>query len=232
MKLFNLVAALTTLAAVFGYINYRWLRLPATIGVLALTLVGSLATIIFDALVPSAGVRAAAAGLLHGVDFHAALMHGMLCFLLFAGALHVDVADMRANGRVVVALSTVGVLISTVIVGLGLHFVMGAIHQPLSLLVCMVFGALISPTDPVAVLGMLKDLGAPRDVTALMAGESLFNDGVGIVVFVGCAGLAGIGTGTARPCPPILPSSPCSSGGRSEGACCWVPSPDMSPTAH
>ena len=204
MKLFNLVAALTTLAAVFGYINYRWLRLPATIGVLALTLVGSLATIIFDGLVPSAGVRAAAAGLLQGVDFHAALMHGMLCFLLFAGALHVDLADMRANGRVVAALSTVGVAISTILVGLGLYLVMGMIHRPLSLLICMVFGALISPTDPVAVLGLLKDLCAPRDVTALMAGESLFNDGVGIVVFVGCAGLAGIGTGDGAPISPHI----------------------------
>ncbi len=204
MKLFNLAAALTTLAAVFGYINYRWLRLPATIGVLALALAGSVATIVFDALVPSAGMREAAAGLLQGVDFHAALMNGMLCFLLFAGALHVDFAEMRVNGRLVVVLSTVGVLISTILVGLGLYLVLGAIHRPLPLLVCLVFGALISPTDPVAVLGLLKDLHAPRDMTALMAGESLFNDGMGVVVFVACAGLAGVGTGDGAPVAPDI----------------------------
>jgi CPA1 family monovalent cation:H+ antiporter len=195
MKLFNLVAILTTLAAVFGYLNYRWLRLPATIGVLALALVSSLVTILFDEVVPGAGIREAAAGILQGIDFHAALMHGMLCFLLFAGALHLDWGEMRANGVVVGVLSTLGVLISTVVVGVGLHLLLAAIHQPLPLPVCLVFGALISPTDPVAVLGLLKDLRAPRDVTALMAGESLFNDGVGIVLFVGCAGLAGVGTG-------------------------------------
>ena len=195
MKLFNLAATLTTLAAVFGYLNYRWLRLPATIGVLALALVGSLVTILFDELVPAAGIRVAAASVLQGIDFHAALMHGMLCFLLFAGALHLDWGEMRANGVVVAVLSTVGVLISTVIVGLGLHAVLTVIHQSLPLPVCLVFGALISPTDPVAVLGLLKDLHAPRDVTALMAGESLFNDGIAIVLFVGCAGLAGVGLG-------------------------------------
>jgi CPA1 family monovalent cation:H+ antiporter len=202
MKLFNLVAALTVLAATFGYVNYRWLRLPATIGVLALTLIGSMATIGFDLLVPGAGLRGAAAGLLQGVDFHAALMHGMLCFLLFAGALHVDFGDLRANAGIVAVLSTIGVLISTVIVGLGLYGVLAAIHEPLPLLFCLVFGALISPTDPVAVLGMLKELRAPRDMTALMAGESLFNDGVGAVVFVGCAGLAGVGTGDGAPIAP------------------------------
>ncbi len=194
MKLFDLAAALVTLAAVFGYINYRWLRLPATIGVLTLALLASGAALLLDVLVPSAGVREAATSLLHGVDFHAALMHGMLCFLLFAGALHVDFGDMRANGWGVAVLSTAGVLISTVLIGLGLSLVLGMIHQPLPLMVCLVFGALISPTDPVAVLGLLRDLRAPRDMTALMAGESLFNDGVGVVVFVGCAGLAGIGS--------------------------------------
>jgi CPA1 family monovalent cation:H+ antiporter len=202
MKLFDLAAALTTLAAVFGYINYRWLRLPATIGVLALALVGSLLTIFFDALAPGAGVRAAATSLLQGIDFHAALMHGMLCFLLFAGALHVDFADMMASAGVVALLSTAGVVISTIIVGLGLYGVLLVIHEPLPLPFCLLFGALISPTDPVAVLGLLKEVKAPRDMTALMAGESLFNDGVGIVVFSICAGRAGIGLGGAAPLEP------------------------------
>jgi CPA1 family monovalent cation:H+ antiporter len=192
MKLFDLAAALTTLAAVFGYINFRWLRLPSTIGVLALAVVASLLTVAFDAMVPAVGLRAAATGLLQGVDFHATLMNGMLCFLLFAGALHVDFAELRAHGAIVAVLATFGVIISTGVVGFGLHAVLAAVNQPPPLLVCLVFGALISPTDPVAVLGLLKDVRAPRDVTALMAGESLFNDGVGVVVFVSLAGLAGI----------------------------------------
>jgi len=122
-------------------------------------------------------------GFLAGIDFHATLMDGMLSFLLFAGALHVDWAEMRRGRWPILILSTIGVLISTVLVGGGFYLLAGALGHPLPILWCLVFGALISPTDPVAVMGVLKRATVSPTLEATVAGESLFNDGVGVVVF-------------------------------------------------
>lgn len=180
---FEAAAILIVLAAGLGYINHRFLRLPASVGLTFMGALASLAVIGIDYLLPGVRLSDMLADFLKGVDFQATLMNGMLSFLLFAGALHVDWSDMR-NGRwPILALSTLGVLMSTAIVGFGFYYMapLFGLHAPLTW--CFVFGALISPTDPVAVMAVLKAAHVPRTLSATVAGESLFNDGVGVVVF-------------------------------------------------
>jgi len=196
MDLFDIAAILVALTALFGYVNHRLLRLPSSIGILALALASSLFLEGVNALSPGWHLRENVAAFLGRIDFTAALMHGMLCFLLFAGALHVELESLRANRWTVIVLATLGTLISTAIIGLltwGLFLWLGL---DVPLLVCFVLGALISPTDPIAVIAMLKYLHAPRDVEVQIAGESLFNDGVGVVVFFALVSLAGLGGDT------------------------------------
>ena len=193
MTVFDIAAVLITLAAVFGYLNYRVLRLPATTGILIIALLSSLFMLAADWLFPDWHLRAVLNHFLSDIDFNQALMHGMLCFLLFAGALHVRLKDLKSNRWTILALATLGVLFSTAVVG-GLAFgLLKAAGMEVSLLVCLVFGAIISPTDPIAVLGLLKELRAPKDLEATIAGESLFNDGVSVVVFFALTSMAGIG---------------------------------------
>jgi CPA1 family monovalent cation:H+ antiporter len=183
MPLFDIIALLLSLAALFAYINHRYVRLPPTIGVMVIALVVSLALIIAGEIVGE-GVKAPAAELLRHIDFGEALLHGMLSLLLFAGALHIDLSDLRHEVGVVSVLSTIGVLLSTCIVG-GLGWlVFRALGMSVPLLGCLILGALISPTDPIAVLGILKTAGAPRSLETQTAAESLFNDGIGVVVFL------------------------------------------------
>lgn len=180
---FDAAAILIVLAATLGYLNHRFLRLPSTIG---LTIMGALASLIvvgLDRLLPVSTVGEQVVAFLAGIDFHTTLMDGMLSFLLFAGALHVDWADMRRGRWPILVLSTVGVLLSTVLVGLGFYGLLGILGLDLPVLWCMVFGALISPTDPVAVMGVLQRTAVGPTLKATVAGESLFNDGVGVVVF-------------------------------------------------
>jgi CPA1 family monovalent cation:H+ antiporter len=180
---FEAAAILIVLAAGLGYINHRFLRLPASVGLTFMGALASLAVIGIDYLLPGVRLSDMLAEFLKGVDFQATLMNGMLSFLLFAGALHVDWSDMR-NGRwPILALSTLGVLMSTALVGFGFYYLapLFGLHAPLTW--CIVFGALISPTDPVAVMAVLKAAHVPRTLSATVAGESLFNDGVGVVVF-------------------------------------------------
>lgn len=195
MTVFDIAAVLITLAAVFGYLNYRFLRLPATTGILSIALLSSLFMVAADLLIPGWHLGAVLNRFLVDIDFNQALMHGMLCFLLFAGALRVKLKDLKSNRWTVIVLATLGVLLSTAVVG-GLAFgFLKASGMGIPLPVCLVFGALISPTDPIAVLGLLKELRAPKDLEATIAGESLFNDGVGVVVFLALTSLAGIGGG-------------------------------------
>jgi CPA1 family monovalent cation:H+ antiporter len=169
---------------VFAYANHQWLRLPQTVGLMAMALLASLAMLALDRAgwIP---LESTAGPVLQSVDFNAAVMHGMLGALLFAGALNVDAHDLRREGVAVFALALVATILSTLIVGVLLYGVVALTGlAPLSFGYCMLFGALISPTDPVAVLSMLKRVGAPKTVETHIAGESLFNDGVGLVLFV------------------------------------------------
>ena len=184
ISLFTAIGAVITLAAVFGYLNHRFLRLPPTIGVVVIALVASLGTIGIDAVVPSLGIGGAVRTAILGIDFHEVLMKGMLSFLLFAGALHVNLGDLLSRKWAIGSMATVGVVLSTFLVGLAVYGVTQALGLPLALIYCLVFGALIAPTDPVAVLGILKTVKVPASLQAKIAGESLFNDGVGIVVFI------------------------------------------------
>ena len=178
------IATLLCLAAVFGYINHRFLRLPRTIGLVMIAMAASLAALAIDAVVPDWGVGPGLRAALIEIDFTQTLMHGMLGFLLFAGALHVDLGQLTRRGWSIATMATVGLLISTALVGFGIWLAFDLFGIGLPLIYCLLFGALISPTDPVAVLGILKTAKVPASLEAKIAGESLFNDGVGVVVFV------------------------------------------------
>lgn len=180
---FDAAAILIALAAVLGYLNHRFLGLPSSIGLTIMGAVASLLVISIDRLLPSSTLAEQLSAFVSGIDFHATLMEGMLSFLLFAGALHVDWTELRRGRWPILILSTVGVLLSTAIVGGGFHFLTRAVGVEVPLIWCFVFGALISPTDPVAVMGVLKRAAVPPTLQATVAGESLFNDGVGVVVF-------------------------------------------------
>jgi len=193
MTPFELLAALTTVTAAFAYVNYRWLRLPTTIGLMTIALVGSLLLLGLG----RSGVLdlAPLVTFVNAVDFDATLLNGILGALLFAGALHVDLAQLRAQQLLIGLLSTLGVATSTLLVGGGVFLITDAINAPLPLIWCLVFGALISPTDPIAVGAILRTLGVPKDLEATITGESLFNDGVGVVIFIVLLGIA-VGGGT------------------------------------
>jgi CPA1 family monovalent cation:H+ antiporter len=189
---FDAAAILIVLAAILGYFNHRVLRLPSSVGLTLMGAVASLLVILIDYLGDSS-LAPRLNAFLNGIDFHDTLMEGMLSFLLFAGALHVDWAEMRRGRWPILVLSTVGVLLSTAIVGFGFQFLLGLFGIDLPLLWCLVFGALISPTDPVAVMAVLKRASVPPTLQATVAGESLFNDGVGVVVFAILLGAASRG---------------------------------------
>ncbi len=177
-------AVLLTLAAVFGYINHRLLNLPRTIGLVVVALFTSLGVLALDALVPSIGLGGLFRKAMIDIDFSDTLMHGMLSFLLFAGALHVDLGRLAERKWVIGVMATLGVVASTFIVGGAMWWVFRELGLPMPMIYCLIFGALISPTDPVAVLGILKTANAPAGLEAKIVGESLFNDGVGVVVFI------------------------------------------------
>jgi CPA1 family monovalent cation:H+ antiporter len=183
LSVFDAAAILIVLAATLGYLNHRLLRLPPTIGLTIMGALASLMVIGIDRLLPNSQVGEQTVAFLDGIDFHTTLMDGMLSFLLFAGALHVDWVEMRRGRWPILVLSTVGVVLSTAIVGTGFYLLSAAFGLGLPILWCMVFGALISPTDPVAVMGVLQRTTVSPTLKATVAGESLFNDGVGVVVF-------------------------------------------------
>lgn len=189
MDLFELSALLITITALFSYINAKWIKLPTAIGVMLIALLFSLTIALIEwlGIYPS---RALAEKILSGIDFNFTLLHGMLSFLLFAGALHVNLKDLGEQRWVILTLSTFGVLLSTLIIGYGSFIVFNALGFNIDLIYCMLFGALISPTDPIAVLSILKSTGAPKALETKITGESLFNDGVGVVIFIVLLGIA------------------------------------------
>lgn len=194
MRTFDLIAVLTVLAALFSYVNVRWLRLPSTIGLMALTLVFSLGVVAVGRVFPAVGDEART--FVGQFDFGEALLHCMLGFLLFAGALHVDIGELAYYKWPIALLATLGVLISTVIVAVLMWGAVGFCGIHLRPIDCLLFGALISPTDPISVLALLKKLGAPTSLEIQIAGESLFNDGIGVAVFTGILEVA---TGEVAP---------------------------------
>jgi monovalent cation:H+ antiporter, CPA1 family len=190
MTIFQIAALLLSITALFSYVNFRFFKLPTTIGVMLIALLASVALVAAGHLGFGAELHEQARHVLKRIDFDATLMQGMLSFMLFAGALHLDLNELAEQKLVVAVLATAGVLISTFVVGSLIYVALGVLGFALSYPVCLVFGALISPTDPIAVLAILKTARVPKSVEIRIAGESLFNDGVGVVVFLVLAELA------------------------------------------
>ena len=186
MNILDTAAVLLTLAAVFGYINHRCFKLPTSIGILLIGLVLSILLLLFG----GDTMRESADEFVTRIDFNETVMNVMLSFLLFAGALHVNLGDLRDQKWVVAILASAGLVVSTFLVGMASYFVFSWTGLDVPFLWCLVFGALISPTDPVAVLGILKKVGVPKSLETKITGESLFNDGVGVVVYLVLVGLA------------------------------------------
>jgi len=188
MSLFDIIAILISLSAIFSWFNYRFLKLPTAIGLMLIALLMSLTLHLplpfFD------GLKLEAAKMLASIDFDETLLHGMLSFLLFAGALHVNLNDLAKQRWVIGILATFGVVGATFLIGGGAYYLFGMLQLNVPLIYCLLFGALISPTDPIAVLGILKSAGAPKTLETKITGESLFNDGVAVVVFLVLADIA------------------------------------------
>jgi CPA1 family monovalent cation:H+ antiporter len=190
MTLLQIASLMIALAGAFGAINYLFLKLPSAIGILVVALIASVVVIGLDAIWPQMNVEETIRATVLSVDFSGALLEGMLGLLLFAGAMHVKISDLRTQWRVVFLMATMGVGLSTVIVGYGFSWLTG-----MPILIALTFGALISPTDPVAVLSVLRQANLRKSLETKIAGESLFNDGVGYVVFLVLSGLAFAATG-------------------------------------
>ncbi|MDR3370770.1 sodium:proton antiporter [Rhodoferax sp.] len=179
----EVVATCLVITALLAYVNHRFIGLPTAIGVMVAALLMSLGLVGLDWAGIDYGLRDYEESLLRSIDFSDVLMQGMLSLLLFAGALHVDLSELKAYRWQVGALAVVSTVLSTLAVGFGSWLVLPWVGLDLPLIYCLLFGALISPTDPIAVMGILKTAGAPKELELVIAGESLFNDGVGVVLF-------------------------------------------------
>ncbi len=182
MTTLQLVSILVAIAAVFGWMSSRWLKLPLTIGTMLLTVVASLCLGGISAYAP--GLHRAAVEVVQQINFETLILHGMLSLLLFAGAFLLDFKFLVHEKLVITLLSVIGTLLSTLAVALLMHLGLPLLGLHVDWLSCLFFGALISPTDPIAVLEMLRRVGAPQHLQAQLAGESLFNDGIGAVIFL------------------------------------------------
>ena len=183
MSIFSIGAILVGLSALFGFFNHRFLHLPHTIGLVVIALLASLSIIGLNLIVPSAQIGQRVTDVLRQIDFNETLMHGMLSFLMFAGALHADFSAIKTSRLTIGVMSVFGTLISTFVIGASMWFLLGFFEFKFPFVWALVFGALISPTDPVAVLSLFKTVEVPDTLQAKMTGESLFNDGVGVVLF-------------------------------------------------
>ena len=188
MDTFQIIALLTVLAAAFGYINHRFLKLPSTIGLMAISLVMSLLIFVVDYAVP--GVLDGAKTLIGSIDLSEVILDVMLSFLLFAGALHTDYQNLRRYLGPIISLASIGVIVSAILVAGATHVILGLFDIEIPFMYLLLFGVLISPTDPIAVLGILKEARVPKKLEIKIAGESLFNDGVAVVVFIVLLSLA------------------------------------------
>lgn len=188
MELYYSFTILIVIATLFSFLNNRYLKLPATIGVMVIAMVTSLGIVLIGDYFHKFPLSQLST-IISSIDFSEVLMGGMLNFLLFAGAIHINLQDLKEQKLPIVVFSSLSVILSTLVVGFGLYYVLGAflpffdIHIEMPLVYCLLFGALISPTDPIAVLAILKEAKVSKAVETKVAGESLFNDGVAVVVF-------------------------------------------------
>ncbi|MEP2237669.1 MAG: sodium:proton antiporter [Maribacter sp.] len=182
MDVFTIISVLVFLSAIFGYINARFLKLPNSIGLMLITILFTLAVFLIgyidDTLINAERY------IITQIDFKSVLLDIMLSFLLFAGALHTNFEQLKVQRWPILVFSTLGVLVSTFLVGTSMYYLLQLLGMEISFIYCLLFGSLISPTDPIAVLGILKKAGAPKALETKIVGESLFNDGVGVVVFL------------------------------------------------
>lgn len=192
MDIFNIITILIVLSAFFGYINIRFLKLPHTIGVMVIAIAFTIGIYVTSFVNDS--LYGYLSNLIGTIDFETVLLDIMLSFLLFAGALHTNFDQLKVQRYPILIFATAGVLVSTFLVGGMMYFVLNLIGYPVAFLYCLLFGALISPTDPIAVLGILKKANVPKKLETKIVGESLFNDGVGVVVFLTIYQIAKAGT--------------------------------------
>lgn len=192
MDYFTIASVLIFLSAVFGYINVRFLKLPNSIGLMLITIVFTL--VVFAISGFNDTLLNAEKYIITQIDFRTVLMDVMLSFLLFAGALHTNFEQLKVQRWPVFAFASLGVLVSTFLVGTAMYYILQVVGLPIDYVYCLLFGALISPTDPIAVLGILKKAGVPKKLETKIVGESLFNDGVGVVVFLTIFQIASFGS--------------------------------------
>ncbi len=188
---YSIFTLLIVLTAVFSYVNHRFIGLPSTIGIMLISLIASLAIVTIGSFQPA--FRQHAESLIRSIDFEHVLMDILLSFLLFAGAIHVDFQKLKAQALPIASFATIGVIISTAVIGVIMFYLFQLFQLYIPLIYCLLFGALISPTDPIAVLGILKEAKIPSALETKIAGESLFNDGVGVVIFLSILEIARVG---------------------------------------
>src|SRR6185503_8721998 len=181
MDLYYTVSILVVLAALFSYLNLRFLKLPSTIGIMLIAMLVSVGLVIAARSHPELVSKFSV--ILASVDFTEVMMGAMLNFLLFAGAIHVSMHDLRKERVPIIIFSTLGVIISTIVVGVLIYYMFVALGFVVPFIQCLMFGALISPTDPIAVIGILKKAGIRKSLEIKVAGESMFNDGVAVMLF-------------------------------------------------
>lgn len=182
MEFFHLLSILIVLSAGFSYINYRVFKLPNAIGLMMVSLIFSFIILIAGRFFPQ--FTAWVEGILLSINFSDLLLEGMLSFMLFAGAIHIKFADLKSERLSIILFSTISVILSTIIIGYSSYYLLNAFGIHVELIDAMLFGALISPTDPIAVISILKSAGVTKSLETKIAGESLFNDGVAVVVFI------------------------------------------------
>jgi len=188
MDIINASAIFITLSAALMYINFKFLKFPVTIGLMIQSLVISILVLILGIM--DISFASTIKEFVGGIDFNTTLMQGMLSFLLFAGSLHIDISDLLKEKKIILILATVGVVFCTLIVGFIFNVILSLFGFNIPLIWCLLFGALISPTDPIAVLGIFSKSKSPKNLETIICGESLFNDGVGVVVFTVILGIA------------------------------------------
>ena len=183
MDYFAIATILVVLSAIFGYINIKFFKLPDTIGLMVITISFTLGVLLISYFFDDTLLEKEKE-LIASIDFETVLLDIMLSFLLFAGALHTNFQQLKMQRKPILIFATLGTLVSTFLAGIFVYYILNFLNLNVDFIYCLLFGALISPTDPIAVLGIMKNVGAPKNLETKIVGESLFNDGVGVVIFL------------------------------------------------